>query len=109
MTCDRGRQDRGLAKPREYELVVVLSPALDEDEAKGTIDRIHGLITGAGGELIKEEVWGMRRLAYTIQDFTEGNYFLTQFSTDPQQTRPLENALGLSEDVLRHLLVRVEN
>lgn len=98
-----------MAKPREYELVVVLSPALDEDEAKSTIDRIHGLITGAGGELVKEEEWGMRRLAYPIQDFTEGNYFLTQFSTDPQQTRPLENALGLSEDVIRHLLVRVEN
>lgn len=109
MTYGRGRQDRGLAKPREYELVVVLSPALDEDETKGTIDRIHGLITGAGGELVKEEGWGMRRLAYPIKDFTEGNYFLTEFSTNPEQTRPLENAIGLSEDILRHLLIRIEN
>jgi small subunit ribosomal protein S6 len=98
-----------LAKPRDYELVVVISPALDEDETKGTIDRIHGLITGAGGELVKEEEWGMRRLAYPIKDFTEGSYFLTEFITDPQQTRPLEDAIGLSEDILRHLLIRIEN
>ncbi len=51
MTYGGGRQDRGLAKPREYELVVVLSPALDEEESKGTIDRIHGIITGAGGAI----------------------------------------------------------
>ena len=98
-----------MVKPRDYELVVVISPALDEDETKGTIDRIHGLITGAGGELVKEEEWGMRRLAYPIKDFTEGSYFLTEFTTDPQQTRPLENAIGLSEDILRHLLIRIEN
>jgi small subunit ribosomal protein S6 len=98
-----------LAKPRDYELVVVISPALDEDETKGTIERIHGLITGAGGELVKEEEWGMRRLAYPIKDFTEGSYFLTEFTTDPQQTRPLEDAIGLSEDILRHLLIRIEN
>jgi small subunit ribosomal protein S6 len=98
-----------LAKPREYELVVVLSPALDEVEAKGTIERIHGVITGAGGELVNEEAWGMRRLAYPIKDFTEGNYHLTHFSTAPDQTRPLENSLGLSEDILRHLLIRIEN
>ena len=87
---------------------MVLSPALDQEEVQGTMDRIRGLITGAGGELTKEEGWGMRRLAYPIQDYTEGNYFLTQFSTDAGQTRPLENALGLSEDVLRHLLVRLD-
>jgi len=98
-----------LAKPREYELVVVISPALDEDETKGTIGRIHGLITGAGGELVKEEEWGMRRLAYPIKDFTEGSYFLTEFTTEPQQARPLEDAIGLSEDILRHLLIRIEN
>ncbi len=98
-----------MAKPRDYELVVVISPALDEDETKGTIERIHGLITGAGGELVKEEEWGMRRLAYPIKDFTEGSYFLTEFTTDPQQTRPLEDAIGLSEDILRHLLIRIEN
>ncbi len=51
----------------------------------------------------------MRRLAYPIKDFTEGSYFLTEFTTDPQQTRPLEDAIGLSEDILRHLLIRVEN
>ena len=73
------------------------------------MERIHGIITGAGGELTKEESWGMRRLAYPIMDYMEGNYFLTQFTTDPERTRPLENALGLSEDVLRHLLVRLDN
>lgn len=88
---------------------MVLSPALDQEEVDGTLERIHGIITGTGGELTNQENWGMRRLAYPIQDYTEGNYFLTRFTTDPEQTRPLENAIGLSEDILRHLLVRVEN
>ncbi len=104
-----GRQGRGLAKSREYELVLVISPALDEDETKGTVDRIQALITGAGGELVKQEEWGMRRLAYPIKNFTEGTYFLTEFTTEPEQTRSLENAIGLSEDILRHLLIRIEN
>ncbi len=88
---------------------MVLSPALDQEEVDGTMERIHGIITGAGGELTNQESWGMRRLAYPIQDYTEGNYFLTQFTTDPDRTRPLENALGLSEDILRHLLIRIDN
>jgi small subunit ribosomal protein S6 len=97
-----------VARTREYELVVVVSPAVDDAGAASTIERIHNLITSGGGTLTKHEPWGMRRLAYPIRDFTEGNYFLTQFSADPSSTQGIESALRLSENVLRHLLVKVE-
>ena len=97
-----------MAKPRDYELVLVLSPAIDDETATGTVERIHGVITAGGGTLGDHQPWGMRRLAYTIQDFNEGNYFLTRFTTNPASTNQLENALRLSEEVIRHLLVKVE-
>lgn len=97
-----------MARTREYELVFIVSPAVDDEEAATTVERIHGVITGGGGTLVKHEPWGMRRMAYPIREFNEGNYFLTQFSADPASTRGLEGALRLSENVLRHLLVKVE-
>ncbi|MBI2936399.1 MAG: 30S ribosomal protein S6, partial [Chloroflexi bacterium] len=51
--------------------------------------------------------WGTKRLAYPIQRFREGNYFLTQFQADPEVTEEIESALRVSEEVIRHLLVRV--
>ena len=96
-----------MAKAREYEMIVVLSPAIDDEQASGTVERIHGVITGSGGSLIKHEPWGMRRLAYPVQDYNEGNYFLTQFSGQPDLTRQLEGVLRLSEEVLRHLVVKL--
>ena len=94
---------------REYELMVVLSPVLDEAQATGAVERVRSFITDRGGTLTGEQSWGMRRLAYPIQRFTEGNYVLTRFTIDGDHTQELSSALNISEDVLRHLLVKVES
>ena len=96
-----------MTKAREYEMIMVLSPAIDDERASSAVERIHGVITGGGGSLMKHEPWGMRRLAYPVQDYNEGNYFLTQFSGEPGLTGQLEGALRLSEEVLRHLVVKL--
>ena len=97
---------------RHYELVVVLSPILSQEEGSGAWEGIKEVITSHGGDITRDEQWGMRRLAYPIrkagQTFLEGNYLLTRFSTDTVVPAELEAQLKLSENVLRHLLVRSE-
>ena len=101
---------RSGADLRHYELVVVLSPILSQEESTGVWDRIKQLIDTHGGDITQEEAWGMRRLAYPIrkggQAFQEGNYILARFSTDTMVPRELEAQLTLAEDVLRYLVVR---
>ena len=95
---------------RHYELVVVLSPILSQEEASGEWDRIKSLVNRNGGGDPYEERWGMRRLAYPIkkagQTFLEGNYLLTRFSSDTVVPPELEAHLRLAESVLRYLLTK---
>ena len=97
---------------RHYELVVILSPTLSQQEATSAWDAIKQLVSDRGAEVTQEERWGMRRLAYPIrkggQAFLEGNYCLTRFSTDEPLSGYLESYLKLSENVLRSLLVTAE-
>lgn len=90
---------------REYELVMVLSPDMDEATTTGAIGRVTQFITERGGALVKQDTWGLRRLAYPIKKYREGNYVLTQFSMEPQHTKELESSLRVTASVIRHLLI----
>jgi len=93
---------------REYELVLVVSPEAGEEGFPVTVDRVHGLIKERGGEVKNVDRWGRRRLAYPVERYTEGYYSITQFTLDPQAVRDIEGSLDLAEDVLRHLVVRMD-
>ncbi len=93
---------------RHYELVVVLSPMISPDEASQAWERIKGFITTREAEIVHEERWGTRRLAYPVKkgqfQFLEGNYHLTRFATEGSFNRELENYLKLDDNVLRSLV-----
>ncbi len=91
---------------RDYELVVVLSPEIGDDVISGSIDRLQQNITGRGGEVVDLNHWGRRRLAYPIKRHLEGNYVVSQVRLDPAQVPGLESTLRISEEVLRHLIIR---
>jgi small subunit ribosomal protein S6 len=93
---------------RDYELVVVVSPEGGDDGFPTTVERINGFIQERGGEIKDVDQWGRRRLAYPIRRYQEGYYSITHFSAEPQAIRPLEANLDLAEDVLRHLVVRMD-
>jgi small subunit ribosomal protein S6 len=93
---------------RDYELVMVVTPEVGDEGLPGTVERVRGFIQDRGGEVKQEDVWGRRRLAYPIRRQTEGYYVVTQFSLDPQAVRALEGNLELAEDVIRHLVVKLE-
>lgn len=91
---------------RDYELVTVFSPEIADDAVPGAIERLGQQIATRGGEVVNAAHWGRRKLAYPISRFYEGNYVVTQLRMEPSQTRGLEVALRITDDVLRHLLVR---
>jgi len=92
---------------RDYELIVIISPEVPEEEVPANIDKIKELITSKGGSITQVDRWGKRRLAYSVKHFKEGNYVLTKFQTEQAATAELEANLRISEKILRHMLVRL--
>ena len=90
---------------RDYELVMVLSPELGDEEVAATAERVTGFVTERGGSVVDQENWGLRRLAYPIRNFQEGNYILARFTLDSQDVRELDRTLTASQDLLRHLVM----
>jgi small subunit ribosomal protein S6 len=93
---------------RDYELVFITSPEVNEEALEAMVGNVSQFITGKGGEITDEERWGKRRLAYPIKRFLEGNYVLTRFKMQPMWSKELEASLQISEEILRHLLIRIE-
>ena len=91
---------------RDYELVVVLNPEIVEEDLPAAVERVHCAFTSRGGEIVETREWGRRRLAYPISRHTEGNYVISQIKVDPALTHEIESQFNISEDILRHLLVR---
>jgi len=92
---------------RDYELILILSPDVPEEEIPASLDKVSGFITARGGSITEVNRWGKRKLAYPINHFREGNYVLTKFKSDPAKTAELEASLRITEKVLRHMLVRI--
>ena len=93
---------------REYELMCVLNPELDEEALEAHAERLKTTITGRGGEVTSHEPWGRRRLAFEVGGHRDGIYTLTRFTMPPDGADALDRSLRLTESVLRHLIVRPE-
>ncbi len=94
---------------RHYELVFVLKPTLTEEEMASKVEQIKNLITSNGGEIYNEEKWGRRTLAYPIQKFNNGYYFILNFKTENPELAPkLEYNLRIDEDIIRFLNFKIK-
>lgn len=91
---------------RDYELVLIISPEVADEDLPRIADKIRKFINDRGGSITEITQWGRRKLAYPIQKFVEGNYVLTRFSLEPNLTKELEADLQLSNEIVRHLLVK---
>jgi small subunit ribosomal protein S6 len=92
----------------DYELVVIINPEVVSEGANSVTEGVSRFITENGGTVSAVEPWGKRKLAYPIKNFMEGSYVLTRFKIQPKLTKQLEVSLQISEDVLRHLLIKVD-
>jgi len=93
----------------DYEMVLVISPEVVDEALDAKIKSISQFIIDKGGVVSEVEQWGKRRLAYPVEHFMEGSYVLTRFKLEPVLSKELEKNLKMSEEVLRHLLIRVGN
>jgi small subunit ribosomal protein S6 len=91
---------------RDYELVVILNPEIGDDVVGDSLERLNQSVTSRGGEVVDVNHWGRRRLAYPIKRHFEGNYVVSQIKLDPGQVPDLESSLRISEEVIRHLIVK---
>jgi len=94
---------------RDYELVLIISPEVPGDKFDAVIDNVSQFITGKGGTISDVEQWGKRRLAYPIKHFEEGSYVLSRFKLKPTLSKELEANLQISEEILRHLLIKLSS
>lgn len=92
---------------RDYELVLIISPEITDDVLDTTIDKVSQFITERGGTVSEVERWGKRKLAYPIKHSIEGSYVLARFKWNPALIKELEANLRISEEVLRHLLIKL--
>lgn len=86
---------------KKYESLYVIVPELNEEETKSVIDKFNGIITANGGEIVRVDEWGKRRLAYAINYKTEGYYVLVVFSGEPSLPAELERNLKNDEKIMR--------
>jgi small subunit ribosomal protein S6 len=91
----------------DYELVFIVSPELADEALESRVESVSQFITGRDGVISDVVKWGKRKLAYPIQHNLEGNYVLTRFKISPARCKELEANLKISEEILRHLLVRL--
>ena len=92
----------------QYELMVILSPELDERQVAPSLDKFLKVITNDGGSIDNVDIWGRRRLAYEIQKKTEGIYAVVAFTATSAATQELDRQLKLSETVMRTKVLRAE-
>ena len=91
-----------------YEIVFILSPQVPDDQLASSVEKVTKIISSRGGAIESVDRWGRRRLAYPIKHFNEGNYVLARFQLDGAAISELEAQLKVSEEIIRHLVVRLD-
>lgn len=91
---------------RDYEVLYIVRADLDDDKVQDAVKRVNTLIERSGGTPERTNLWGKRKLAYEVKHQKEGAYILQDFKLDPERISELESALKITEEVMRHLIVR---
>jgi small subunit ribosomal protein S6 len=96
----------GDKKLQDYELVFILNPDMAEEALESRINSISQFVTNREGVISDIQKWGKKKLAYPIKHYLEGNYVLAKFQIKPARAKELEANLRISEEVIRHLLIK---
>ncbi len=91
---------------RNYEIMYVLKPDLDEEKVAAVMDKFTNLINTNGGEVVSTDKWGKRRLAYEIQDYREGIYILVNFKGEAGTAQELDRVMKITDEILRFMIIK---
>ena len=92
----------------QYETVLILTPVLSDDQMKEAVSKFRDFLTNNGAEIINEENWGLKKLAYAIEKKSTGFYILMEFKAQPELIKKLEINYRRDERVLRYLTTKME-
>ncbi len=92
----------------QYETVFILTPVLSEDQMKEAVSKFKGILVDNGAEIINEELWGLKKLAYSIEKKSTGFYVLLEFRAEPKAVVALDLNYRRDERVIRYLTVKME-
>ena len=93
---------------KDYESVFILTPVLSDDQMKDAVSRFKATLSELGGEVLNEENWGLRKLAYPIQNKKTGFYVLVEYKADPTAIDKIELEFRRDERVMRFLTVSLD-
>ena len=93
---------------RHYEVMVVLAPDLAEDGFRKQLDRVTSIIENGGGNVVNDDRWGIRTLAYPIKKYDQGYYTVIEWEGAPELISELDHTLRLEEKVLRHMVIHLD-
>jgi small subunit ribosomal protein S6 len=93
---------------RTYEALYIINPTLEDDAIQTIVNEVEALVTNQGGAIVRSEIWGRRKLAYTVKKFTDGCYVLLRFTANPEFVQKLETYYKLNESFLRYLIVHFD-
>ncbi len=102
------RKPRGKDVIREYELGLVINPDLTDEQLDNQILRVGQSVEGQGGQIVKLDRWGRRRLAYAIEHHRDGYYAFMSMRVDSRAIREIESFLGVQEGIMRHMLTYID-
>ena len=92
----------------QYETVFILTPVLSDDQMKEAVNKFKGVLTDNGAEIINEELWGLKKLAYPVQKKSTGFYVMLEFKAEPEVIKTLETAFRRDEKVIRFQTVKLD-
>lgn len=94
---------------RDYELVIIVTPEIDETATAEVVEKVKSWITEVGGSIESFEEWGRQKLAYLIRKNKEGQYYLFNLKLEPTAVATLERNFRLQESILRFLIINRED
>ena len=92
----------------QYETVFILTPVLSDDQMKEAVAKFKTVLTDNGAEIVNEEIWGLKKMAYAIQKKSTGFYCLLEFKAEPSVIKTLETGYRRDEKVIRFTTVRLD-
>ncbi|MEH7386159.1 30S ribosomal protein S6 [Bacillus sp. JJ1521] len=93
---------------RKYEVMYIIRPNIEDEAKKALVERFNGVLTDNGAEITNVKEWGKRRLAYEINDFRDGYYMILNVMSNSEAVNEFDRLAKISEDIIRHIIVKEE-
>lgn len=97
-----------LSMMNKYETVFIMTPVLSDQQMKETVEKFKGILTAQGAEIVNEESWGLKKMAYPIQKKSTGFYELIEFNATPETVAKLETGYRRDERIIRYITVKLD-